>query len=279
MWNPLLDIIVFLCKQRQKYLAPAWVAGTPGTLKTQNTVAVAGLQAGVKPTQWSWISVSSAPGDNRHRNKPCASTAICGSEYPPHVGPASSSSALTLHFICLVSSMCQDRSCQVQCVYFIWGQISVPKREAGLLLWSPWKLGWETTPVGGQPVCLIFPFALRAAWAGSAFAPCSPCLSLHLTQVTHFTWLTPTPPWRLSKLPLHPQYSHLWLCPHYNQASSWYSLDPVGRIYLNSLPTRLELFKGDDSVFSSLLPVPCPIVKWESVSCSVVSDSLWPHGL
>lgn len=104
--------------------------------------------------------------------------------------------------------MSQDRSCQVQCFYFIWGQISAPKREAGLLLWSPWKLGWETTPVGGQPVCLIFPFALRAAWAGSTFAPCSPCLSLHLTQATHFsTWLSPTPPWRLSKHPLHPQCS------------------------------------------------------------------------
>lgn len=52
-----------------------------------------------KATQWLWISVSSAPWDNRHRNKPCASTAICGSEYPPHVGPASSSSALTLYFM------------------------------------------------------------------------------------------------------------------------------------------------------------------------------------
>lgn len=56
-------------------------------------------------------------------------TAICGSEYSPCAGPAPSSSALALRFICPMSSMCPDRSHQGQCVYFIFGQIRVSKRE------------------------------------------------------------------------------------------------------------------------------------------------------
>lgn len=71
LWNPLLWVIIFLSKQRQKYSAPTCVLGARRPREHNHTAAEAELQAGVKPTQLLRISDSSAPGDNRDRKQPC----------------------------------------------------------------------------------------------------------------------------------------------------------------------------------------------------------------